>query len=146
MTRMRRFESEGRLIGRLRRGEDLLEALTKLCTESNIRSGWLSGLGAVEKARIGYYDQEKRGYEFLEIGKHLEITNLTGNVSLKEGIPMVHAHITLADSTGAAYGGHLAPGTVVFACELAIEILKGATLERQNDEETGLALWPFSET
>lgn len=58
---------------------------------------------------------------------------------------MVHAHITLADSAGAAYGGHFAPGTAVFACEPAIEVLKEATPGEQNDEETALVLRPFSE-
>lgn len=143
MTRMTRFEPGERLIGRLRRGEDLLETLTELCTKHNIRSGWLSGLGAVERARIGYYDQEKREYAFLEIEDRLEITNLTGNISLKEGVPMVHAHITLADASGKVYGGHLAPGTVAFACELIIEVLQGTTLERKHDAETGLALLAF---
>ncbi len=72
------------------------------------------------------------------IGK--EITKLVGNVSLKEGRPMVHAHVTLADE-GKAFGGHLAPGTVVFACEFIIQVFEGVSLTRSLDAETGLQLW-----
>ncbi len=56
---------------------------------------------------------------------------------------MVHAHLTLGDSEGRAFGRHLAPGTLVFACEFAIlEHESAIPLERQMDEPTGLFLWP----
>ena len=71
----------------------------------------------------------------------MEITNLKGNISVKDGNPFVHAHITLADKSGKCYGGHLAPGTVVFACEFLIEALDGPVFERCLDEKTGLPLW-----
>jgi len=129
-------------IGRLRYGVDLLEEVTGLCKKENIRSGWLTGLGAVQKAHIGYYNQESREYQYFAIDQPLEITNLTGNISIRDNSPMVHVHITLADATGKSYGGHLAPGTIVFACELKIEILNGLVLERKYDEKTGLTLWP----
>jgi len=71
----------------------------------------------------------------------MEITKLTGNVSLKDGQPMVHAHITLADEQGQAFGGHLAEGTRIFACEVIIEAYAGDIFERTWDETTGLSLW-----
>ena len=57
---------------------------------------------------------------------------------------MVHAHVTLADKEGRAYGGHLAEGTLIFACEYAVnEYLAEQALARQNDAATGLMLWPL---
>ena len=41
----------------------------------------------------------------------------------------------------AVHGGHLAPGTIVFACELIIEAFDGQELNRGMDRETGLPLW-----
>ncbi len=143
MTGMNKVERKERIIGRLRHGADLLEEITGLCKQKGIRLGWISGLGAAQKARIGYYDQNSKQYEYIELDQHLEITNLTGNVSIRDGAPVVHAHINLADSSGRAYGGHLAPGTIVFACELSIEVLDGAVPEKKFDQETGLALWPI---
>ena len=56
---------------------------------------------------------------------------------------MVHAHVTLGDKDGQAFGGHLAEGTLVFACEFAILEHQSATsLVRQIDGPTGLFLWP----
>jgi hypothetical protein len=104
----------------------------------------------VQKARLGFYDQSNWEYRYFDIDKPLEITKLVGNVSLKDGSPIVHAHITLADADGNAFGGHLAPGTVVFACEFIIHEFypqyeqfgeQAPTFERGYDEETGLPLW-----
>ena len=138
---MEKFKGKEIIVGRLPYGADLLDGISEICTKNNIQFGWLQGLGAVQKARIGFYDQVKKEYHFLDLPEPLEITQLTGNISLKDGSPMVHAHATLADSSGKAYGGHLAPGTIVFACEVKIEILDGPALKRQFDQETGLALW-----
>jgi predicted DNA-binding protein with PD1-like motif len=97
----------------------------------------------VSQARFGYYHQEKRRYEFLELKKPLEILALMGNIPLKDDKPMVHAHLTLADLEGRACGGHLAEGTLVFACEFEIqEYAAEKLLVRFFDEETGLFLWP----
>jgi predicted DNA-binding protein with PD1-like motif len=132
-----------RIMGRLAKGDDLLAALEKLAREHHITLGEVTAIGAVSQARIGYYNQEERTYYFLDFDRHLEILALVGNISLKDGQPMVHAHVTLGDSEGRAFGGHLATGTLVFACEFAIqEHVSEITLARQMDEPTGLLLWP----
>ncbi len=128
-------------MGKLEFGGDLLRELTAVCKEKDIILGSVEALGAVQKARIGYYDQQKREYRFIEIDKRLEITKLTGNVSVRDGEPMVHAHITLADSEGHAFGGHLAEGTVIFACEFIMNSYEGPCYNRDFDQQTGLPLW-----
>ena len=128
-------------MGKLEFGADLLEQLTAFCEQNDIRLGRVEALGAVQKARVGFYDQQAREYDFLDMDEPLEITKLTGNISLRDGKPMVHAHITLADSQGNAYGGHLVPGTTVFATEFIITSYDGPDYERELDEPTGLPLW-----
>jgi hypothetical protein len=144
MIMMRRIEPREVLTGRLRHEGDLLEEITDICRKENIQLGWFEALGAVKKARLAFYNQETHDYEFLVFDQPLEITKLVGNVSLKDGNPFVHAHITLADKAGNAYGGHLASGTVVFACEFVLEIFDGPVLEREPDEVTGLSLWTMA--
>ena len=132
-------------IGKLSYGSDLLEEITDICQKEHIQLGRIEALGAVQRARLGFYDQQTHEYQFLVLDQPLEITKLTGNVSLKDGNPFVHAHITLADKAGNAYGGHLAPGTIVFAGELMLETFDGPMLERGFDETTGLHLWVMPE-
>jgi len=129
------------LIGKLDHGSDLLEALTVICQKEGICLGKVEAIGAVRKARLAYYDQKAREYCAFEIDKNLEIASLLGNVSIRDGKPIIHAHITLADSKGNTYAGHLMPGTIVFACEFIITAYDGPEYVRQYDEETGLPLW-----
>lgn len=128
-------------MGRLGHGTDLLEELTRVCIDKNVTLGRVEAVGAVRNATLGYYDQENRTYEFTVHSKPCEILNLTGNVSIRDGRPFVHAHVSLADHSGTAFGGHLAPGTTVFACEYVVQAFTGDTLVREADAETGLPLW-----
>jgi predicted DNA-binding protein with PD1-like motif len=141
MAQFREVSGVKHLVGRLEHGADLIGELTSVCMANGVGLGWVHALGALQKARLGYYDQDAREYRFIDVDRHLEITNLVGNVSLKDGEPIIHAHVTLADDEARAFGGHLAPGTIVFACEFCIQMFDGPDLCRGFDDATGLPLW-----
>ena len=126
---------------RLKRGDDLLNSLSEIVKENDIKLASITGLGAVSRVVFGYYDQKDWEYNFIEKEGQFEILALNGNVSIKDGEPMVHAHIMLADDNGNAFGGHLAEGTEVFASEIEIQELSNANKVRKYDEDTGLTLW-----
>lgn len=141
MAEYRKLEARRVFCGKLKHGGDLLTELEAFCVQENIKFGWIHAIGAVSKARIGFYDQQTKIYKFLEIDRNLEIANLAGNVSIKDGRQMVHAHVALSDEEGKSYGGHLAQGTIVFACEFVITEYEGADFVREHDQTTGLGLW-----
>lgn len=120
---------------------DLLESLEKFAEENKIKVGHVSVIGAVKKAVVAFYDQEKKEYGNIMLDKPLEILHCTGNLSLKEGKAKAHVHIIFSGHDGSAVGGHLMPGTVVFAGEAVIEELLGPELHRGFDTQTGLPLW-----
>ncbi len=129
-------------IGRFKAKDDLLASLTELCEKENIKLGAFSVIGALTSAKMGYYKQDAKEYtECVSLEKKLEMTSCIGNISLKDSKVFVHAHITLADLSGHCYGGHLMPGSCIFAAEYHIQELTGAELERKHDPETGLSLW-----
>ncbi len=130
------------LMGRVPQGEDLLGYLNQLCLTEGIEAGQVSAIGAVAKAKIGFYDQGKQEYGFLDFNEPMEIVSLLGNVSLKDGKPFVHAHITLGDHEGRLFGGHLAEGAPVFACEFILtKFSSDQAFVRGLDQGTGLPLW-----
>jgi len=141
MTEFKSLKPRELIMGRLDCGCDLLEELTNICIERGVNLGRVQAIGAVQKANIGFYDQENRTYRFSAIDHPLEIVNLLGNISIKDGKPFVHAHIALSNEAGVSYGGHLASGTIVFACEFILEAFDGPDFNRCFDEETGLPLW-----
>ncbi|RCK75936.1 MAG: hypothetical protein IGBAC_1211 [Ignavibacteriae bacterium] len=128
-------------IGNIPKGEDLYDALTKIALEEDIRTGKLIAIGAVTEAVIGFFDQKLNEYNKIFLSTEHEILNCSGNISLKEGKPFVHAHIILGDKDGKVFGGHLMNGTKVFACEVIIDEYSGEDLNREKDNVTGLFLW-----
>jgi len=134
---------KGRMfIGRFKAGSDLLLSLTDFCRKENIVLGVFSIIGAVTSIKLGYYNQDVKKYaECLSLDKKLEITSCNGNISLQDLEILVHAHISLADHQGQAYGGHLMPESKILAAEYYIQELLGGKLERCYDSETGLNLW-----
>lgn len=128
-------------VGRLDRGSDLVAELERICLERDIRAAWVSVIGAVSHAAYAYYEQADHRYVELSSDRHHEITGFVANVSLRDGVPFLHAHATFADAQGACVGGHLLRGVTVFVAEFTIRELIGVELVRTLDEEFGLALW-----
>jgi uncharacterized protein len=122
-------------------GSDLLKELEAFVRAKGINLAWISGVGAVSRATIRYYDQEKKDWVDLELDEHLEVAGMWGNVSLLNGEPIVHIHMVLADKKGQCYGGHLGHNTLVFNLEILMTTLSGPTVVRKMDEQTGLTIW-----
>ena len=128
-------------VGRLETGSDLVEEIERYCAEQGVVAAQVTVIGAVRRARYAYYEQDNHRYLEHETDTHHEIVGFTGNVSLKDDRPFLHAHATFADASGACVGGHLLRGIEVFAAEVMIREVGGVSLVRLPDEETGLALW-----
>jgi len=128
-------------VGRLATGGDLVEEIERFCAEHGILAAQVTVIGAVRRACYAYYEQHDRRYRELQTDTHHEIVGFTGNISLREDRPFLHAHATFADASGATVGGHLLRGCEVFAAEVMIREITGVPLVRVHDDETGLALW-----
>ena len=138
--RLFKYSAGKELIVRLEHDADLVQSITKLARSNGVEAGSLVAIGALKRARLGYYDQESHRYCEMKIDTPHEMASCTGNVSLKDGEPFVHVHVVLADETGNTKAGHLLEG-IVFAAEVHLHELEGPRLERKYDGATGLSLW-----
>jgi uncharacterized protein len=128
-------------VGRLSTGSDLVAEIERHCLEQDVLAAQVTVIGAVRRASFAYYEQDDHRYAELSSDTHHEVVGFTGNVSLRDNRPFLHAHATFADASGATVGGHLLRGCEVFAAEVMIRELGGVSLVRVHDDETGLALW-----
>jgi len=135
------FEGQRVLLGRLEKGEDILNGLTGFCVSHGVRVGSVEAIGAVQRGGVGYYDQTAATYRETRFDEGMEIASLMGNISRKEGEVFLHCHVILADAEGHCFGGHLLEGNVAFACEFVVTALEGPVPERTFDDATGLMLW-----
>ena len=140
----KRYDIKDIFVGRFKKDEDLFIALKDFLKKNNIKNGIIEGIGAVQNATVGYYNQTEKVYHSIEINEPMEVLTLTGNISLKEGEAFPHCHITLGDYRGNVKGGHLLEGCKVFAFEFTIMSFDGAALIRSFDPETHLPLWKFN--
>ncbi|AEC52358.1 hypothetical protein PNA2_1443 [Pyrococcus sp. NA2] len=127
---------------RVPKGEEIVEYIARICEKEGIRVGTVNGIGTLKNPKIGYFLEEEKRYKVIELEGTYELLSLMGNISLKDGRPFVHVHVTLGDHEGRVFGGHLIEGKV-FVAEVVIQELKGDILERKPTED-GLALWPLT--
>ncbi len=136
--------AEHSFLVRLSTGSDLLDAIATAFKERQIRKAAFNAIGAVTHAVLGFYDADSRLYVSKEFPGQWEIVSCSGNVSVKEGDVFVHAHVVLSGHDFKCAGGHLMPGTLIFAAELYGSSVPGPVPVRSFDDTTGLALWGVS--
>lgn len=134
------YHASKELMVRLKSDADLVQSITELARTGRIEAGSFTAIGALKRARLAYYDQKNHEYREIKVDSPHELASCTGNISLKDGDPFVHAHVVLADETGNTRAGHLLEATV-FAAEVHLHQLTGPKLERKYDEVTSLSLW-----
>lgn len=134
------YQASKELMVRLKSDADLVQSITELARTGRIEAGSFTAIGALKRARLAYYDQKNHEYREIKVDSPHELASCTGNISLKDGDPFVHAHVVLADETGNTRAGHLLEATV-FAAEVHLHQLTGPKLERKHDEVTSLSLW-----
>lgn len=103
---------------------DLLEAITKVVVDLEIRSAVvISGIGGLSKAvcrNIKWFPEEYPVKDedrlFYEIKNPLELLSLSGWVARKpNGEPEIHTHFSVSTVKGdkiLSFGGHLTKGTI----------------------------------
>ena len=128
-------------IFKLPKGKDLMESLVAFCHDNQVKCGIVNVIGAVENATISTFDQKKKKYEKSVISGAMEIVSLTGNISIQDNRPCVHAHVMFSDKEGQVFGGHLLPGTKIFVGEAYIQELVGEPKVRRMDKVTKVSLW-----
>ena len=135
-----KFELGRSFLVRAEHDSDLVQFVTELAEKEEITVATFTAIGALKRAKLEFYDQEKHEYHEITLDSPQEIASCVGNISVKEGKPFVHAHAVLADKNGNTKAGHLLEG-IIFAAEVHLRELKGAKLERKYDKVTGLSLW-----
>jgi uncharacterized protein len=126
---------------RLEKDELLVENLIKLVRAENIRGAWVSGLGAVQWAELGFYNLETQEYVWKKLDQELEITSLQGNIAWAGDKPVLHVHGSFSDQNMQAFGGHVKELQVGGTCEVLLHHwYEQQGLHRILDEATGLTL------
>jgi predicted DNA-binding protein with PD1-like motif len=133
---------------RLKSGSDLQTTLNTAIYERDIKAAViLSGVGLLSTANLRNCKSLPETFPITDLNRNYqtinapcEILSLSGNVSLAEGKPLIHAHLTLSyldEGVIRVTGGHLIPGCTVHGfAEIIIMELREIAMTKKYDEET----------
>ncbi len=119
--------------------DDAAEVLQAFAREHQVKSAGLTAIGAFERVSLGYYQIEKQEYATAEFEEQLEVVSFIGDISMKDGDPLVHVHVALGRPDFTLIGGHLMSGMVRPTLEIMMTETPTA-LERKYDPASGLSL------
>ncbi len=122
---------------------EIVSTLIQFCEQEGLEAAEITGLGAVSEATLRFLDPATKAYVDKKFEEQMEITNLTANLSRKDGKPYLHVHLSLGRRDYTLVGGHALCATINGACELFVRVIKGAHPQREFDPETGLNLYKF---
>jgi hypothetical protein len=130
----------GGVVAVLDRGDEVLESLRTLAVQTRVQSGFISGLGAIDRVQLAYYDLDRKAYDRLDLDGDHEIGGLTGNLTLLDGAPFVHVHAVVAGRDFAARTGHLMRAHCGATVELFVHDFGAEPIHRRPDADIGLNL------
>lgn len=115
---------------RLSPGQDLRSALEAQIAALDSAAFVLSGIGSLVSAELRFANEPCP----TTIAGPLEILTLAGSLARNGG----HLHLTVADSHGQVFGGHLCHGSIVrTTAEVLLALLPDWQLTREHDPTTG---------
>lgn len=115
-------------------GENIIDCLIEVSEKESIKLGHFTGIGAVKEIEAGLFDPDEKLYIHKKYKGKYELGSLTGNITLFEGKPYIHAHGTWSDVDGKTYGGHISEAIVSVAGEIFITKIAGEAGRKMNDD------------
>lgn len=132
---------------RMETGELFMETLQKVCEDKQIKNGViLSCMGSLNGARFftpAEIPGKKFPYGYAEptvLTGPIELYGATGFISHGENEEvLLHVHVSLGDSEGKGYVGHLIDGNkVLFTLDVVLMEIEGINMGRRYHEDLGV--------
>lgn len=126
-------------IVKLEVGDKVHDAILDFCEREGVKTGWITGLGAIKDISLGYYNLDTKSYGFQKYSQIYEVMGLIGNIALLDDKPFLHIHTSISDENNQTFSGHLEYATVGVTLELHITAYK-VTITRLFEDVVGLKL------
>jgi uncharacterized protein len=88
-------------------GDEIMSGLTEFAEKNHITRGYISGIGGLATATLGWGDPQKGGVKTIPVDQKCELASFLGNISMERGKVYVHAHAVVSFSDGSTKGGHV---------------------------------------
>ena len=128
------------IVGRIMPDEDIFDAIIEIIKKHNVKSGLINVIGAFKKFTIGYFDLETKEYNFKTFDEPVELISCMGNISYKDGEPLIHIHVTIGRGDYSIIGRHLSQPSIISVTGEVYIYEIDQKLIRTNDPQFDLSL------
>lgn len=123
---------------KLQQGEKLMASLNQFAQETKLEGGWINILGGALDMTLGFYDLDKKQYNWQAFDGLYEIAGISGNLAYDEqDQPVFHLHGTFADRDFKTVAGHVKDLTAAATVEIFIH-RSFKSVKRRHDRASGL--------
>jgi hypothetical protein len=124
----------------LKSGDETMACLQAFAKQQRIQAAQFTGIGALSRATLNYFDWETKAYQPIPVHEQVEVASLIGDIALSPSAePALHIHAVLGRRDGTALAGHLTEAHVRPTLEIVLTE-PPAHLQKVHDKESGLAL------
>jgi hypothetical protein len=125
-------------------GEEAKTTIVDFAKKTNLKAASLVALGAFERAKVGYFDWQKKEYLSIPVEEQVEVISLIGDIAENDKHESdLHAHTVLGRRDGSTRGGHLLEGIVRPTLEVTLTETP-AHLRRRMHPDINVALIDIS--
>lgn len=132
-----------KVVAKLDVGDEVMASLIKIAEQEDIQAAEVSGIGAVDRANLAFFQLETKDYDNQQFDEPFEVLSLIGNLSRNKDKYHPHVHIILGRDDYSTIGGHLNEAYTSVTMEIVLNVVDGI-IERQQDEAVGLDLMDLS--
>ena len=128
------------IIAKVEPNEDIFDAIKEVIKKHEVKSGLINIIGALKKITIGFFNIDKKEYNFKTFDEDVELISCMGNISYKDNEPIIHLHVSIGMEDYTIIGGHLTqPSIVSVTAEIYIYEINDI-INRVNDPRFDLSL------
>jgi uncharacterized protein len=125
-------------------GEEAKSTIVAFAKKNDLMAASFVALGAFERAKIGYFDWQKKEYLPIAVDEQVEVISLVGDIAENDKHEAdFHGHTVLGRRDGSTRGGHLLEGVVRPTLEVTLTETP-AHLRRRMHSDINVALIDIS--
>ncbi len=136
---------DGGYIVNINNGEKIISSLEDFILSEQIGSAEITGIGATNEAKLGFFDFEKEEFSEQTFSEQMEIASAIGNVSYKNEELYIHMHVTLGRENYSSYAGHLVEATIHGVAEFYVRT-NPFKVFKSNEENKNMWVYDFEKT
>jgi predicted DNA-binding protein with PD1-like motif len=121
------------------KGGEAFSGLLAFAEKFHVTSAHFTAIGGLNGGTEAWFDTQCKMFKKIPIESQVEVASMIGDVALYRGMPVVHAHMVVANSNGTVRGSHVLEAHVDPTLEVMVKV-DPAAMQKRYDLQTDISL------